>query len=572
MNPDNTRLRYDPTLPVFQATAQSEYPTDTDNAMNNAGYPSKPKFPEPRSMVDELGFRTSRHLPSFPNWEAPIADSATLEDLCYHYPNHLFGARLDPFIKHKWTGGDIWRRMSREGQEECKEYIMRGGEEERNRANFLGKRLERRIKSMSDDEIYALMTSKATRRSANNYVGNSKLQVKHRGPDPPLAVQNQTLDPMMTILPGFTIPGQPTPAPLAPQQQQQQQRLQLPMMAPTDEQIMAAFRKQLVKMNFFFSDQFADFVAGMSSSWSRQHAWCQSIKASLNWETLAANEKEHLLMNGVGAVEEFARQLDFAQTNGEANAFRELTINKMLQAMLMFLKDQGQDLYSTLENKVLSFELQLVAMKHLLAVESNRLEALSRLFISESKDMVLSAEILANKRLQDPITPVRSPLLAQPEAREPSTLSISGDNTGDGNPEAFEDQQARWAGQVQDYREAHQAIQEEEGAEEAAPEVDWDQWIHPDAWYEENAANTVFRDDEFLIDEEIDFGPMNHELPPIPEEYQLPPPVPVVAQNGGEASNVPTGTAPIPMLERNDFDDYFDYLESLGLMPANSEG
>lgn len=522
--------------------------------------PQQSSYPRPISMIDELGYRTIRHLPSFPNWETKIPDDATLEDICRSYPNHLFGARLDPFIKHKWTGGDIWRHLSQAAQEECKRLIMRGVEEDKSRANFMGKRLERRIRALSEHELYELMTSKDTRKSATNYVGNSKLQGKYRSPEPSELNQSTFQSSSNQHNSRATNQHKPTLLPA-----HKPDKTQLVATASPEEHDLAVLRAQLVRMNFFASDPFTNFLASISNCWDRQQAWCRSIKESLNWESLQPNEKDEIVQNGLSEVEDLSRKLLLAGGD-EEHAFQKLFIDKMLHVMLMFAKDQGHDLYSTLEEKVLSSELQLMAMQHLVAEETSRAEALSRMFFSRSKDLGRSAEVLlgggpgdgmqrdlfVNGKLQGsvPGTYNSSTTDSEPYGTQPSTssaLSENGDNTDSTSepPSERRRKRVRWADQVEDGG----------STQDQKAEIDWEHWIHPDAWYEANAANAQFRDDEFLRHEELDFGHVNHELPPIPEVGQ---------SVHHTAANMETGVSGLPMAERNDFDDFFDHLDRMG--------
>lgn len=546
-------------------------PTMTRNSTPPAPQDSQQSsYPGPISMIDDLGYRTIRHLPSFPNWETKIPDEATLEDICRYYPNHLFGPRLDPFIKNRWTGGDIWRHMSQEGQNECKILIMRGAEDDKTRANFMGKRLERRIRALSDRELCALMASKDTRKSATNYVGNSKLQGKYRSEEP--SAQNQSAFQSINNQHQLGTADQHEPV-LLPTYKPGE--VQLVATAGPEEHDLAVLLAQLVQMNFFASDPYRNFHAGISDCWDRQQAWCRSIKESLDWDSLPPNEKDEVVQNGLSEVEDFSRKLLVA--GGDEHAFQKLVIEKMLHVMLMFAKDQGQDVYSTLGEKVLSSELQLMAMQHLVAKETSRAEALSRIFFSRSKDIARSAEVLgggppgdgmqrdlndhqrANDQLQASVPGTYNPSNPDSEAygtqlSTSSALYSSEDNTDNTSEQSSERRrkQVRWADQVEDGG----------STQEPKPETDWEHWIHPEAWYEANAANAQFRDNEFLRHEELDFGPMNHELPPIPEVSQ---------SVHHAATNMETGASGLPTADRNDFDDFFDYLDRMGPDFRNGE-
>ncbi|EXJ76926.1 hypothetical protein A1O3_10083 [Capronia epimyces CBS 606.96] len=132
--------------------------------------------PEPTKVKD---------IPTFPRYDEPIPDEASLEEICELYPNHLQGKYLDAFIQWTWTGLDIYNRMTKKALQLLGRYRIAGSKGHGNRANFLGKRLKARIKSMTDDEVKELCEAPKIRKALKNgsdRYGACKLEGKFPNP------------------------------------------------------------------------------------------------------------------------------------------------------------------------------------------------------------------------------------------------------------------------------------------------------------------------------------------------------------------------------------------------------
>ncbi|ETI26773.1 hypothetical protein G647_10218 [Cladophialophora carrionii CBS 160.54] len=154
--PDDAVSQYPDLEPADQpgpgATSQGEYQ-----------YHSAPPQQSPSRSLSPASSRSRRsssavypQLPSFPPFEDPIPDEATIEDICIRYPNHLRGSYLDAFIQWKWTGNQIYNRLTDRAVEEFKSTGISSSKSVNNRANFLIKRLSARMARFSAEQLDAL--------------------------------------------------------------------------------------------------------------------------------------------------------------------------------------------------------------------------------------------------------------------------------------------------------------------------------------------------------------------------------------------------------------------------------
>ncbi|EXJ54219.1 hypothetical protein A1O7_09556 [Cladophialophora yegresii CBS 114405] len=95
-------------------------------------------------------------LPSFPPFDAPIPDEATIEEICIRYPNHLRGEYLDAFIQWMWTANQIHDRLTKTALEEINSTGISRSKSVNNRANFLMKRLDARMNRFTEEQMAAL--------------------------------------------------------------------------------------------------------------------------------------------------------------------------------------------------------------------------------------------------------------------------------------------------------------------------------------------------------------------------------------------------------------------------------
>ncbi|KAJ4527836.1 hypothetical protein HRR83_000589 [Exophiala dermatitidis] len=124
-------------------------------------------------------------LPSFPLFEEPIPDSATLEEICVKYPNHLRGEYLDAFIQWRWTANDIYSLLTPQAIQEFREQRIATCKTFNNRANFLFKRLDARLRTMTAEQVEQLCLAPKMRgcmMDGTDRYGASKLQGKFNNP------------------------------------------------------------------------------------------------------------------------------------------------------------------------------------------------------------------------------------------------------------------------------------------------------------------------------------------------------------------------------------------------------
>ncbi|OAG38253.1 hypothetical protein AYO21_07586 [Fonsecaea monophora] len=132
--------------------------------------------------------RVYSELPSFPHFDQPIPPEASLEELCSKYPNHIRGSYLDAFIQWHWSATDIYSCLTYKAIEEFKSFGITKSKAWANRANFLTKRLDARLSSLSAEEVTALCTAPKIRpcmMDGTEKYGASKLQGKFPNPTAP---------------------------------------------------------------------------------------------------------------------------------------------------------------------------------------------------------------------------------------------------------------------------------------------------------------------------------------------------------------------------------------------------
>ncbi|KIX05217.1 uncharacterized protein Z518_06089 [Rhinocladiella mackenziei CBS 650.93] len=132
------------------------------------------------------GVGAYRDLPSFPPFDRPIPNDATLEEICIFYPNHIRGACLDAFVQWMWSATDIYNHLTEEAKREFREEGVARCKAYGNRANFLMKRLDAHLKKMTAEEVRALCTAPKIRGcliDGSEYYGASKLQGKFNNPN-----------------------------------------------------------------------------------------------------------------------------------------------------------------------------------------------------------------------------------------------------------------------------------------------------------------------------------------------------------------------------------------------------
>lgn len=128
--------------------------------------------------VKGVHYETYGELPNYPKSSEVIPVDVSLEGICKNYPNHLFGVHLDPFIQRKWTGLDIYKLLPHDVVNGLADQGIMSSDH-KNRANFLTKRLDRRMEDLGADGIKTLIEQPKVRKCLENgteVVGHSKLR------------------------------------------------------------------------------------------------------------------------------------------------------------------------------------------------------------------------------------------------------------------------------------------------------------------------------------------------------------------------------------------------------------
>lgn len=124
-------------------------------------------------------------IPSFPSFNEELPESASLEEICMRYPNHIRGKYLDAFIQWHWTANDIFSKLHPTAIKEFREYGIATCKTYNNRANFIFKRLDTRLKQMTAEKVKHLCLAPKIRPSmmdGTQRYGASKLRGKFHNP------------------------------------------------------------------------------------------------------------------------------------------------------------------------------------------------------------------------------------------------------------------------------------------------------------------------------------------------------------------------------------------------------
>lgn len=132
-----------------------------------------------RKAVDE--YEAYGELPSYPPSSDAIPDNMPMQTICRERPNHLIGKHLDAFIQRMFTGLDIYNLLP---DKAVKEFIEKGvmSSQHKNRANFLTKRLNKRMNIFTPETMKALIEGPKIRPcndDGSEKLGGSKLQGKY---------------------------------------------------------------------------------------------------------------------------------------------------------------------------------------------------------------------------------------------------------------------------------------------------------------------------------------------------------------------------------------------------------
>ncbi|KEF55129.1 uncharacterized protein A1O9_08782 [Exophiala aquamarina CBS 119918] len=131
-------------------------------------------------VVDE--YDTYAELQGFEPSTYLLPKEVSLQKICEQYPNHLVGPHLDAFIQYMWTGLDIYNILP---PRIVNAFIEAGvmSSERKNRANFLTKRLNKRINFHTPESMTTLIEAHEKLRPCMDngkvHYGRSKLQGKY---------------------------------------------------------------------------------------------------------------------------------------------------------------------------------------------------------------------------------------------------------------------------------------------------------------------------------------------------------------------------------------------------------
>lgn len=128
--------------------------------------------------VKGVYYETYGDLPNYAKSSEVIPVEVSLEGICKEYPNHLFGVHLDPFIQRKLTGLDIYKLLPHDVVKGLAEQGIMSSDH-KNRANFLTKRLDRRMEDLGPDGMKTLIEQPKVRKCLENgteVIGHSKLR------------------------------------------------------------------------------------------------------------------------------------------------------------------------------------------------------------------------------------------------------------------------------------------------------------------------------------------------------------------------------------------------------------
>ncbi|KAK5062963.1 hypothetical protein LTR84_005039 [Exophiala bonariae] len=180
---ENTEPSYSSlnTLPATKNKATIN-PTEKSVAVRNE---KRSRTVTRRNAGESVAFDTYGELEEYPASTEPLPAELSIEELCTSYPNHLNGEGLDPFIQRMLTGLDIFNLL----HEDTVAALQRDGimsADKRNRANFLTKRLDRRMLSLGFKGMKELIEKPKLRHfkdpKRENQVGRSKLRGLYPNP------------------------------------------------------------------------------------------------------------------------------------------------------------------------------------------------------------------------------------------------------------------------------------------------------------------------------------------------------------------------------------------------------
>ncbi|KAK4947655.1 hypothetical protein LTR10_013601 [Elasticomyces elasticus] len=126
-----------------------------------------------------------RELPSFPKFDEQIPNDASIEEICINYPNHIRGTYLAAFVQWHWTANDIYNRLTDVAKQEFIDNGVATCKTKNNRSNFLSKRFDAYLNSLTAEEVTALCTQSKIRpclMDGGERYGKSKLRGKFNNP------------------------------------------------------------------------------------------------------------------------------------------------------------------------------------------------------------------------------------------------------------------------------------------------------------------------------------------------------------------------------------------------------
>lgn len=130
-------------------------------------------------------YDTYGELPGYATSREIIPNHVSLKEICELYPNHLVGRHLDAFIQHKWTGLDIYKLIPDKIRKDLSERGVTSSDL-KNRANFLTKRLDKRMTDLGIAKMKELMEKPKLRKcfeKGKDTEGRSKLKGLYENPN-----------------------------------------------------------------------------------------------------------------------------------------------------------------------------------------------------------------------------------------------------------------------------------------------------------------------------------------------------------------------------------------------------
>ncbi|KAJ9605546.1 hypothetical protein H2200_010203 [Cladophialophora chaetospira] len=260
-----------------------------------------------------------QELPSFPIFDDPIPEDATLEELCVQYPNHLRGSYLDAFIQYRWTATDMYTHLSDKAQQE---FVICGVSRAKawgNRANFLSKRLNNRLTELSAEEVTALCTGDKIRGcliDGSEYYGACKLQGKFHNPTAP---------PIRTFL----------------QRQNQARRGRASNAGAATKTITLNGKEYRL---WGSADEFDTFKRSMAQHWNRQRGYAGLIISADAVHAISKNsQRNQLILRIANWPADSATETFFSFDNVEDCPKFLCSINDMVAAGVINILDSSAD-------------------------------------------------------------------------------------------------------------------------------------------------------------------------------------------------------------------------------------